>query len=96
MASFAFIAPILFLGLYGQTDSLTDRNFKTYLKQHQCIETRDSYQYKTRECKTSKSGPYDCVTKTNHETIYQCEKTNSHIYLSEYKELYGVRYGIFD
>ncbi|MDR0237620.1 hypothetical protein [Acinetobacter sp.] len=95
ISSFAFVAPILFLGLWAQMSSLTSRNFQTYLQQHGCIETNEYHKYTETECHTSKNTAR-CKKVKRIESIYFCKASQETIYESRYTQLYGPIYGIWD
>ncbi|RKG30344.1 hypothetical protein D7V32_11735 [Acinetobacter tianfuensis] len=91
ISSFAFVAPILFSGLWAQMSSLTSRNFETYLEQHQCESTQKRYKYMVSKCENKV-----CKSVPASDAIYYCQSTNGYIYESRYIELYGPKYGIWD
>lgn len=95
ISSFAFIAPILFLGLWAQMSSLTYRNFQTYLKQNQCESTNKFYEYTETQCDASKNSSR-CKEVRKLDTIYYCEQSHETMYEYRYTQLYGPKYGIWD
>lgn len=95
ISSFAFIAPILFLGLWAQMSSLTNRNFQTYLQQHDCSATNKFHEFTETECSASKNSAR-CKEVKKIEIIYHCKQTQETINKSRYNQLYGPIYGIWD
>ncbi|AXQ23081.1 hypothetical protein BEN71_13790 [Acinetobacter wuhouensis] len=91
ISSFAFVAPILFLGIWAQMTSLTSRNFETYLQQHQCESTKKRYKYTVSKCENKV-----CKSVPASDIVYYCDSSQESMYETKYKELYGPKYGIWD
>ncbi|OTG79165.1 hypothetical protein B9T33_13320 [Acinetobacter sp. ANC 5054] len=91
ISSFAFVAPILFLGIWAQMTSLTSRNFETYLEQHQCESTNKRYKYTVSKCENKV-----CKSVPASDIVYYCDSSQESMYETKYKKLYGPKYGIWD